>query len=81
MNGDEISTPTDRGEGLAGDSFLVIANTSSDRVLFTLPSRRFGTRWDLALSTSEPDADYGRSYPARTAISVEPHSLMVLRRT
>ena len=81
LNGDEIPTPTDRGERLAGDSFLVIANTSSDRVLFTLPSRRFGTRWDLALSTSEPDADNGRSYPARTEVAMEPHSLVVLHRT
>ena len=83
LNGDEIPTPTDRGERLTGDSFLVIANAASERVLFTLPPKRFGLRWELALSTSEPDADADndRSYPARTEIAMEAHSLLVIRRT
>ncbi len=80
LNGDEIPTPTDRGERLTGDSFLVIANAASERVLFTLPPKRFGLRWELALSTSEPDAANDRSYPARTEVAMEPHSLLVIRR-
>ena len=80
LNGDEIPTPTDRGERLTGDSFLMIANAASERVLFTLPPRRFGLRWELALSTSEPDAENDRSYPARTEIAMEAHSLLVIRR-
>jgi glycogen operon protein len=80
LNGDEIPTPTDRGERLSGDSFLVIMNAAHERVLFTLPPKRFGLRWQLALSTSEPDADNGRSYPARTEVAMEPHSLLVIQR-
>ena len=79
--GDEIPTPTDRGERQTGDSFLLILNAWAERVLFTLPPRRFGTRWDLVLSTAEPDADDGRSYPARTAVNIEPFAVVVLRRS
>ena len=80
LNGDEIPTPTDRGERLTGESFLVIVNAASDRVLFTLPPKRFGLRWELALSTSEPDVETGRSYTARTEVAMEAHSLLVIRR-
>jgi hypothetical protein len=81
LNGDEIPTPAPSGERVRGDSFLLVANAAPERVLVTLPSRRFGVRWHLEVSTVEPDALDGRSFAARTLVQSEPHSLILLRRT
>jgi isoamylase len=81
LNGDEIPTPAPTGERVRGDSFLLVANAAPERVLVTLPSRRFGVRWHLEVSTVEPDALDGRSFAARTLVQSEPHSLILLRRT
>jgi hypothetical protein len=47
---------------------------------FRLPTRRFGARWDLELSTAEPDAE-ARSWGARENLVVESRSIVLLRRT
>jgi len=48
---------------------------------FHLPTKRFGARWQFALSTAEPDVDDGaRSYTARVGVPVESRSVIALRR-
>ena len=42
------------------DSFLVLFNGHTRTVTFTLPSRRFGARWALELSTADPAARAGQ---------------------
>ena len=80
LNGEEIPTPTSDGQRITGDSFLVIVNAAAERTLVRLPSPRFGVRWELAVSTAEPEAHNGRSFPARTEVALDPRSVLVLRR-
>jgi isoamylase len=80
LNGREIATPSPTGEPLADDSFLMLFNAWDGPIVFTLPPRRFGRRWALALSTWEPEAD-GDLFPARGLVPVEGRSIVVLRST
>jgi glycogen operon protein len=81
LNGEEIPTPTADGQRIVGDSFLVILNAAHERTMVRLPPRRFGLRWELTISTSEPSAQDGRVFPARIEVPLDPHSILVLRRS
>ena len=78
LNGDEIPSPGPHGEEIADDSFLLLFNASTEPVTFTLPTRRFGARWELVLATGEdvPDGSVG----ARAEVAVQDRSLTLLRR-
>jgi glycogen operon protein len=81
LNGDEIPMTTPTGERVVDESFLLLFNAHYERIEFKLPTKRFGARWQFALSTAEPDvADGSRSYVARAGVPVESRSLLVLRR-
>jgi glycogen operon protein len=79
LNGDEIPSRTARGEEIVDDSFLLLLNAHSEPVTFTLPTRRFGALWEVALATGEgaPDGSVG----ARAQVLVQDRSLTLLRRT
>ncbi len=79
LNGREIVDRTPEGGPVADDSFLVLFNASPDPVEFVLPPRRFGARWALDLSTAAPDVA-GIELAARSTLTVEARSLVVLRR-
>jgi isoamylase len=82
LNGEEIPTHSPRGEDVRDDSFLLLFNGHYEPVTFRLPTRRFGLRWTLELSTADDSfADGGTTVPAREEIAVEPRSIVVLRRT
>jgi hypothetical protein len=49
----------------------------SEPVVFTLPTRRFGSRWRVELATGEAPAE---PLGARALVAVEAHSLTLLRR-
>jgi glycogen operon protein len=77
LNGREIRERTPNGEPIFGESFLLLFNAHSEQLVFTLPTRRFGTRWQVELATGEaPEGPLG----ARDVVSVDAHSLTVLRR-
>jgi len=77
LNGQEIRTRTAHGERIVDDSFLLLLNTHSEPLVFTLPTRRFGTRWAVALATGEaPEQPVG----ARALVAVQEHSLLLLQR-
>ncbi|HSC90093.1 MAG TPA: glycogen debranching protein GlgX [Gaiellaceae bacterium] len=78
LNGREISTPSPTGDAVVDDSFLLLFNAWDGAIAFTLPPRRFGRRWALALSTAEPEAD-GDPFPARGLVPVEGRSVVVLQ--
>jgi isoamylase len=77
LNGDEIGTATQRGEPVRDDSFLLLFNAHFEDVTFRLPARRFGTRWEVELTTGAFDAT--RLTPGGT-VTVESRSVAVLRR-
>lgn len=81
LNGEEIPMLTQRGEPVVDESFLLLFNGHYEPIEFKLPTKRFGARWQFALSTAEPDvADGARSYTARVGVPVESRSIIVLRR-
>jgi isoamylase len=81
LNGDELGMETPRGVEMHDESFLVLFNAHHDRIPFRMPTRRFGARWKLELSTAEPEAEQGsQSWAAREDVEVEGRSILVLRR-
>jgi glycogen operon protein len=79
LNGDELHETTARGEPIGDESFLLLLNAYHEPVTFELPTRRFGARWKLEVSTADPHAEE-RSFAARERVEVESRSLLVLRR-
>jgi isoamylase len=80
LNGDEIPTRTPEGEQVVDETFVLLFNGHHERVTFVLPPRRFGQRWQLELSTAEPDAEGERFWTARGGVEVESRSIVLLRR-
>jgi isoamylase len=81
LNGDEVGMETPRGEPVRDVSFLLLFNAHHEPITFRLPTRRFGARWKLELSTAEPELEpQARSYAAREEVDVQARSILVLRR-
>jgi glycogen operon protein len=81
LNGEELAMQTAHGEHVRDDSFLVLLNAHHEPVSFRLPTRRFGSRWSLEVSTAEPDVEAGaRTWGARDDVAVESRSILVLKR-
>jgi isoamylase len=81
LNGAEIPSRDPHGSEIWDDSFLCLFNAHYEAIEFLLPTRRFGVRWAHELSTFEPGLTTGeREYAARQAVTVEPRSLLLLRR-
>src|SRR4029079_11045748 len=77
LNGREIRERTAEGEQMFDDSFLLVFNAHFEPVVFTLPTRRFGSRWQVELATGDaPEGQLG----ARALVAVQEHSLVLLRR-
>ncbi len=79
LNGEEISSPSPRGERVVDDSFIVLVNAHVDPVEIVLPSRRFGARWSVELSSALPEG-LGATYASREKVRVEGCALVLLRR-
>jgi glycogen operon protein len=78
LNGEEIPSRTADGREIEDDSFLLLFNAYQEPITFTLPTRRFGTRWsvELATGTNAPrDA-----LTARAEVTVDAHSVTLLKR-
>ena len=82
LNGDELArAPAATASPSHDDSFLLLFNAHHEDVTFQLPSRAFGRRWTLELSTASPEAETGsRTYAAREAVVVGARSVLLLRR-
>jgi glycogen operon protein len=82
LNGQEIAAPGPHGERVEDDSYLLLFNAHHEDVSFTLPTRRFGDRWELELTTADPETERGLLVaPARTEVPVIARSVMLLKRT
>jgi isoamylase len=78
LNGNEIPTPGPHGEEIVDDSFLLLFNAHFEQVTFTLPTRRFGARWEVELATGADVPDGPAA--ARAEVPVQDRSLTLLRR-
>jgi isoamylase len=82
LNGRELPNRGPRGEEIADDSFLLLFNAAADDETFRLPARRFGARWELELSTAEPEREAGTlQLVARGELVAPSRSVTVLRRS
>jgi glycogen operon protein len=83
LNGEEITESTPDGARVVDDSFVVLFNASHEDVVFKLPPRRYGARWQLVLSTEheEPLAEGdGPVYAARGEVPVKARTVALLTR-
>jgi isoamylase len=78
LNGDEIPERTADGEDVVDDSFLLLFNAYGEAITFTLPTRRFGARWQVEIATAE--AGPQGIVQARAQVTLEGRSLALLRR-
>ncbi len=62
LNGDELNATTARGEEVQDESFLVLFNAHHEPLSFRLPTRRFGARWKVELSTAGAGARGGSGF-------------------
>jgi isoamylase len=60
----------------------MLFNAHHDPLTFRLPTRRFGQRWELELSTADREAggETAPSWTAREELEVESRSIVLLRR-
>jgi isoamylase len=79
LNGDEIDAQTPDGQPVRDETFLLLFNAHHDPVMFKLPTRRFGARWEVELSTADPDAPRDM-LAARAEVAVMDRSIVLLRR-
>jgi glycogen operon protein len=78
LNGEEITTPDERGQRIVDESFVLLFNASHEEVEFTLPPARFGSEWVCELRT---DAEGGATHAAASRVSLTARSLVLLRRS
>jgi glycogen operon protein len=78
LNGDEITTPDERGERIVDDSFVLLFNAGHEDAEFTLPPERFGSEWTCELRT---DGERGGTHAAASTVAITSRSLVLLRRT
>jgi glycogen operon protein len=78
LNGEEIPNRSHEGAEIADDSFLLLFNAYGEPITFTLPTRRFGARWEVELATGEGAPD--GTVAARAHVHVDGRSLVLLRR-
>ena len=77
LNGQEIPDRTPEGGEIVDDSFLLLFNAYGLEITFTLPTRRFGARWQVELST---DPSVEGLFAARAQVTLVGRSLALLRR-
>jgi glycogen operon protein len=78
LNGDEIPERSPDGKDVVDDSFLLLFNAYGDSITFTLPTRRFGARWQVEIATGEGGP--AGVVQARARVTLEGRSLALLRR-
>ena len=83
VNGEGIRERGQYGERHHDDSFLLCFNAHDAPLDFTMPAQEYGQKWELVISTAEPEpATRRRSRRGRRHRSCVPdRSLVVLDRT
>jgi len=80
LNGEEIATPSHRGEQVLDDSFLLMFNTHYEPLEFVIPKGVRDRKWQLLIDTkSEGFVKRRKTYRKTDAIPVAARSLVVLR--
>jgi isoamylase len=82
LNGQGIPTPDGRGEPIVDDSFYLLFNAHYEAIPFKLPTCPWGDRWVKVIDTSVPVPDLREQHEHRAGeeVSVQAHTVVVLRR-
>jgi isoamylase len=88
INGNAIRTVTPYAEPVRDDSFVVLFNAHHEPTTFVMPTRRFGRRWRVEVSTAAghgcdmdpPATTEGEVFAARAGVVAAARSLLVLKR-
>jgi len=78
LNGKALGARGVRGEPVVDDSFIVLFNAHHQDTTFTLPPKRFGTRWSLVLTTADDDVEL-ETYAPRDGVPLVARSVTLLR--
>ena len=78
FNGRSIGSVSEQGEPIVDSSFLLLLNAHHEEIIFTLPPRRFGPRWEVELSTAHLDMPRVL-FTARGGVRVHARSMLLLR--
>ena len=81
LNGDALPEPNARGERVTDDSFLLCFNAHDEALDFVIPDRDYGEKWAAALDTAHPAGATDLAVSTGEAVSLQPRSLLVLRKT
>jgi isoamylase len=80
LNGDAITEPDPRGGKITDDSFLLLFNTHSNPLMFTLPEAGYAAGWEVVIDTAHPEASGAVRRP-KDEIEVCDRAMVVLRST
>jgi glycogen operon protein len=78
LNGRGLGSVDPYGEPIVDSSFVLLVNAHHEDVVFSLPPRRFGPRWQVELSTAYPHAP-ATVLTARGSAHVTARSMLLLR--
>ena len=81
LNGDAIPAPNERGERVIDDSFLLCFNAHDQEQDFIAPQGDYANEWTADLDTANSSGDTDFVVAAGEKISLQPRSLLVLRKT
>ncbi|MFE9656890.1 glycogen debranching protein GlgX [Micromonospora sp. NPDC006431] len=80
VNGDGIPERGQYGQRHRDDSFLLLFNAHDAPLDFTLPGAEFGPRWELVISTADPDPEQTPLVEAGGTVCMPDRALLVLQR-
>ncbi|GAB3491190.1 glycogen debranching protein GlgX [Nocardiopsis coralliicola] len=80
LNGEAITEPDPHGRPVRDDSFLLLLNSGTGPVDFTVPGKEYGIAWETVLDTAEPDTADRPFVPAGGSVRVIDRALLLLRR-
>jgi isoamylase len=78
LNGDAITEPDPRGGKITDDSFLLLFNTHSNPLMFTLPEAGYAAGWEVVIDTAHPGLP-GTAHPPKDEVEVRDRAMVVLR--
>ena len=81
LNGEAIPAPNERGERVVDDSFLLCFNAHDEAQDFIAPQGDYAKEWTADLDTADPTGGTDVTVAAGEKISLQPRSLLVLRKT
>jgi glycogen operon protein len=81
LNGQAIPAPDERGEPVVDESFLLCFNAHDETQDFVAPQGDYAAQWEAALDTADPTGATDLTVSAGEKISLQPRSLLVLRKT